>query len=761
MLRLEDSPEVETHGRQIADKIRNGQHLALPCDATTDSLVAATIRALGDAPVVVARVPRSLDQVARTVLELAQKVAPEARAEVDAALRLPTGGKNALGLLSKALTGVKVVVERADLLSGVSSQHHEVFDAVRETRRELSSWVLQRADLLTTSIDIAGEITAKYVTPWTEVTERSLFTPSVSRSGTAARAASMSGSRSRTLWSHSVSRSGTAAWSASTSGSRSGARPRYTPRSGWAEPPVRLTNGEPRDSKTPWRPGVALHAYELSLQLEALGVDGGAAPFAPSEEVLRGRVRSALPEGVAYLLDALAVHERPMALQTFYELPGFTTAAFERGASLALWRVRDGAVVAGAGWSSWCVQNLWPIEITAVRRVLADTFARIVHPEDPSSYRAGVEVLEAARHLTALGDIDRALRYSRYGSEMLVGYARELSALERYSDAAAIYGRLLNEGTLPKPLRGYVRHYYHFNRSHAHPELEPVTETARGYDEAIKDWPENAIFWSRAVRAWCLAGDRTRAMEQLESARRQVPDHADKGTRLIARTARRLAELGLHLDAVEVLGGYVPDTERAASDVAFLESALENGWEAKRIEVPGRGPIALHRIERFRILRVGDGWRFKAEHLGSSARRATPLEAAQDFVDVLERDTRRLVRALDRELDDEERERKETLLSRVDLIGSRLDALGSPTTWVCGTLQRDEAGALWLSAGREGERYEVPPSVPDVVVGDRLWLAEVQAGPSGVPIGPVLRVEALAHGDAAAVWAAWREKLAS
>jgi hypothetical protein len=694
MLRLVDSPVVEGEAEAIADALQRGIRVALRCDAASERIVAGAVRSLGDRAVV-AQVPAALDQVPRTVLELARATAPDAVVAIDAALRDPTGHTRAIDLLDRALRGQKVVVERVDRFA--ADYRDEVAAALQDSRRQLASWVLRRADLVSSPQPLSS---------W--------------------------GGQERVFVSD--------------------------------EAPVALRNGALRPPYAQWQDYARdARAYELALQLEALEVvEDGAVTRTHDANSLRARLVDLLPQGVAGLLKNLAVHGRPLREDMLPRLPGFEAGAVERGAALGLWRSRAGAVLVDPEWTVWCARWMPRAVTVETHRVLAETFAREVLPDDPSAHRAGLLVLEAHRHLLLAGEVDRALQYARHGAALVVGYARDLSLERRFADAATLYERLLSTGAaLPPRLRGYTRHYLHYNRAHARPELEPVIDTARGYEASLKDWPENAIFWSRTARSWFLAGEAARGRACLQNAMQAVPAHPDKAARLIARTAQRLAELGHPLDAIVVLDGYTPDTIRAEDDVARLAQRLEAGWDADRLEIPGATPLALHRRERFRVLKQAGGWRFLADRLGRSARCATPLDAAQDFVAKLADETRRLIRALDRELDDEERERKHLLLSMIDVIASGLDAPGAPTTWVYGVLERDPQGALWLvSGGNLAARYEVPDAVANsVVVGDHAWLAEVVAGPSGVPRGPVVRLETLPRRDRDAVWQAWRERL--
>lgn len=701
MLRLVDGQAVESEAETLATLLREGKRVALRCDRAMDQdqLLAATVRALnGD--VVVATVPASLDQVTRTALELASAVDPRDRERIDEALRDPSGIEEAFSRLDQALAGRTVILDRIENLA--PPQHDEVAEALYAERRALGRWIRRRADLMTVQLPPVGE------------------------SGVLVRSFVASDT-----------------------------------------PPTRLQNGAEQNSSARWEDCKDARTFELMLALEALGADaepegdtdllGGRSP-----DSLREALWNTLPEGVTALLKTLAVHGRPLALDVLRSLPEYLSETDELGRGLALWRVRADRAVVDPGWSDWCARQLSDTERMETHRLLAETFAREVSPEDPSARFAGLSVAEAHRHFLQLGEVERALHHARYGAELVVGRARDLSLDRRFEESAAIYDRLLSKPYPLSPrLRAYAKHYLHYNRAHARPELEPVVETARGYEDSLRDWKENAIFWSRAVRARYLAGDRTRARLCLLHAQQFVPDHRDKGTRLIARTARRLAEFGMLTDAIEVWGDYTPDTMRAQEDAEQLRRRLEAGWDTDRLELPQIEPLVFLHRERFRIIPHPGGWRFVAEQLGRSERCRTPLESAQNFVQKVRDEVKTLLRKLDRDLDEEARERKGVLLARVDVIESRLDARAAKTTWVYGKVERDEHDAIWLvSGGNVAARYAVPEELSaTLVVGDNAWLAEVETGPSGVPRGPVRALEKLPRQDPESVRRQWRERL--
>lgn len=94
--------------------------------------------------------------------------------------------------------------------------------------------------------------------------------------------------------------------------------------------------------------------------------------------------------------------------------------------------------------------------------------------------------------------------------------------------------------------------------------------------------------------------------------------------------------------------------------------------------------------------------------------------------------------------------------AEVDLLA--LDRLGPEFVWVLGDLERDEAG-LWLRSGGSFDvRFVVPEEMArDLVIADVPYFGLVTAGASGVPVGPVTRLEP-AYGSEKEVLAEWEQR---
>lgn len=671
MLRLVDGEALEAEAAAVADAVESRRPTALCVGPAADHprLVAAIVRRL-DSPLV-ATVPASLDQVSETVLELASGLEADDRRRVDQALRDAQRAPDTFGLVLDRLRDAAderpIVVDRIDRLS--IPARDSLRGALAPQVQQLARWITEHGMLVTS--------------------------PSVVH---------------RDRWQTRTVR-------------------------GSATPTVRLVNGGPRESTLSWDEGADAKLYGLALALEALeggpSANQGEGPSLGSlgDESLRDALWHALPEGVRALLQALAVHARPLPRSLCGRIEGFDPISFERGTELGLWTERAEQVVADDGWCGWFERVMPRLERARVHGVLARALQSAVDPGDGPEPLDGLALLGAQRHLLDLGQLDPALRYAKYGLELFVELARRRSEDGDFHGAAELYAQLLARADLSPRLRGYVRHYLHYNRAHERPPTEGFAHTAAGYEDAVRDWPENALFWSRTVRAWVLADDLGRARSCLHRATSAVPQHPQRDALLFARAARRLVELSRPFEALALLGDYTPanhESERARAEFDALCHALEHGWKARVIGLAGEEAIFLHRDVRCRVLRSDEGWQFVADELGSSRRYARAWDAIREVVNVVREEARSLCARSERELGSDERQRRTLLLSLVDLRASGLDQ-SVRVRWVLGTLRR-HGEALQLEAHDSAARFEVPAELAKTLtVDDDLVLAQVEA----------------------------------
>jgi hypothetical protein len=302
-----------------------------------------------------------------------------------------------------------------------------------------------------------------------------------------------------------------------------------------------------------------------------------------------------------------------------------------------------------------------------------------------------------------------------------------------------------------------VQHYVHFNRARA--ELESLADTERGYRSALDHWPDNALFWSRLVRTELYGGKTSQALQTLETARARVPAHDDKDAVLIARTVRGLLDRQHLVDAILVWGSHAPATSYERDVASSLERALASGWLARELAVPAVEPLVFFHPQRVKVTRSGAVWIAELTDLDTVARAASAREALMALIARVREDVTQLVAELTHTLDADTVARKQLLLGAIDIVSSHLDASSPPHVWVLGDVCQDEHGAYWLrTKGTRDLWFEIPADVArQTQLVDLPYLAEVVAGPSGVPRGPVIRMEA-GYGSSDALWERWRSR---
>lgn len=528
-------------------------------------------------------------------------------------------------------------------------------------------------------------------------------------------------------------------------------------------PPTVLHNGASYPRPDLWErfaPDVGV--YNAALAMLALQEQPRGEVIPPGWKI-RDHVSLRLPDHARELLFLLGVHSRPLSDQLLSILgnePGARSLLLDLGLCEQL----PTGIIVEPAWAEWCLGELGP-RIVDYHARLATAFAGLVQPEDRSADRAALAVLEAHRHYVALGDDERARRFARYSTALLVEEGKRRSLLHRFDDAARLYESVLylaESRALPVParLRGYVRHYVHFNRAKA--ERESLADTERGYREALVDWPENALFWSRLVRTQFYIGKAAAALATLEHARHAVPPHEDKEPVLIARTVRGLLHRssGHLVDAVCVWDNYVPTTRHAREVEISLQRALEAGWVTRELALPNVERLIFSRPQRIKMLHSAGVWIAELVDLRCVARGATAKRSLDQLLREVREETKALVAALTHTLDAETRLRKQILLGAIDVVASGLDAARPDHVWVVGDLTRVEDGTLWIrTRGSSDLWFEVPETIASSVVpSDMPHLVEVVAGPSGIPIGPVVKI-APARGTADEIWQAWRRRM--
>jgi tetratricopeptide (TPR) repeat protein len=526
-----------------------------------------------------------------------------------------------------------------------------------------------------------------------------------------------------------------------------------------ADPPVALMNGVAVDTAELWRRlGNDRAAFSLVLALLALGTDEGDVDGL-SEHETRSRIVELLPVPAARMLHLLAVHGRPLSLAHAGAMA--TPEALQLGYDMGLWSQVSDALVAEAGWSEFVEREMPRSARRALHLDLANAFMADFRPGDATESRAGLSVLEAHRHLVAAGEVEQAREYWRYGATLLIEAARERSLSKDYATAAAIYGQVVqavSEERLPVPqrLRAYARHYLHFNRAHG--KMEGFAATARGYREAIAEWPENALFWSRLVRVECIKGRLGAALGDLEEAQRLVEPHKQKQTVLIARTVRGLLDHGRLLDAILIWGSYQPDTPAAVDVADAVRAHLERGWRTARLVIEHDEPLVFVREVEVRVVRGGGRWSAELPSLRAFGEGASPAAALRDLIRRVRSEAERLLRAYTPDLSSADRFAKRLLLGLVDVTASRVDAPSQGSYWYFGTLERDDNGLLWLRTGGGRDLwFQIPEDLAQQLTVDDLPRLALVEAVDGVPTGPVVALEPAWRGSDEDLWEAWRK----
>lgn len=697
MSRLEPTQSRARLADKLAKDLQAGTRIAFRAD-DQGRIVADVLRRVPTA--VHVYVPAAADQSERVILALAEALGPAAMSEVDARLVAePEKAEPALRAVGDALGDRLVVVNGWDRL-GHAGIDRELGLALGARNHELRDWLSQHGHLF------------------------------VAKRG----------------------------------------RMPLEPRPESRDKPVELVNGAVRPT-TLWH---SLRrdpeAYELALAALAL-VGGGALDLvdyeadlcAMSADELRSEVVERLPSGTRRLLTRLALHGRPFPVSALPE--GVTDTGLSTGADLGLWHQVGDTLLVADGWMRWVQRFLAPEVRRNIHIELALGWARDVRPADPAAGHAALALLEAHRHFVAAGEWARAREFARYGAALLVDAARERSLAGDYTTAARTYELVVGMESsaqlkLPARLRAYARHYLHFNRAQEVPALEDPASTEDGYRAALRDWPENALFWSRLVRTVFYQDRPAAALALLSEASAAVPKHPAKETILVARTTRGLLRKDRPLEAALAWADHEPESPFEREVEEQLTRRLAGGWSTSHLALPDAEPLWFVRPVDVRVTCAGARW--TAELRGASiwAVGESPVAALRALVDQVRSEVAQLVATYTSDIPPNLRLRKQVLLGVIDVPASRLDAVHLESYWVYGTFERED-GKLWLrTGGARDVRYEVPEGLVGGAVDNWPHLARVKADPqTGAPSGPVLEVAPAFRGTDKDLWREWRGRL--
>ncbi|NUP07971.1 MAG: hypothetical protein HOW73_18145 [Polyangiaceae bacterium] len=293
------------------------------------------------------------------------------------------------------------------------------------------------------------------------------------------------------------------------------------------------------------------------------------------------------------LIALLWVHDRPVARTDLDQLQLVDRGTLETGLESNLIDERRGYLAPLDGLGSLRLLES-PGAARDRHQRWAEAYERAIWA---SNIDSAVAVLEAHRHYAAVPLPSDALRLARFGMPIVMEMAVEMSHSGRWREAADVYqslGAILDDAGLgpaaARRMRAYVTHYLHYNRYKSN--LEPLDETAKGYERALEQWPDNALFLSRQVRALIHDRREPEALERFEAAWGAVPSKAESCKYLLARTIRRLLERRFVVPAVALLSR-VPRGIPTEHERRILEMALERGWKTKRLWAPSLQPVEL------------------------------------------------------------------------------------------------------------------------------------------------------------------------
>lgn len=689
--RIQEREQVVVHG---------------PSGQGKSSLLRAVARQLGEKALVV-RLPTGPDQVERTILEIAKGAGTKWLLEVDQQLREDGHPERALATLERAVRERFVLlVDNIDHLG--ANVEREVLGVMEGHVEALKGWLNRHAALRTRE-----------------------FPPS----------------RREDAGSFEM-------------------RLPEAPRAPWS-----LRERPAHDLSTLWEASCHnLRRFQLALSNTLLtGDESWLRPEQLEKEDLYSAIWSNLSTTAQSIMVFVVVHGRPMsrqeltaALETPAEqgmtAPRSSPRALDFAAKVLLLDCCRDQVSAPDDWGDWCSRNLPPETISETHRRLAVAFSAGIRFEDPQLGIRALDIVEAHRHFTAADDLPRACDFARYGVAPLLAQARLLSSWRKFQEATVAYRSALRIHEQhwkhvddPVSLRSwaYAMHYLHYNSLRA--KQEKPEEAERGYEESVKAWPENGLFWSRLVLSRFQRGLHEHAMRTLDEARQAVPQHPEKELVLTLRIVERLLDRS-HVDAAVAVWGdrrAAAGHERALEVEERLLDALARGFQAHVLRARGQADLFFHRAVDVTITRAGREYACEVRDL-ATARGPSPEGALAAVMAKLRGEADELRRALTHTLAQEKINRKRLLLGRIDLVASRIVEAAGEHTWVLGWLERREEELVFV--GQDDEIYRLSPLFLHLPADDRLRFGKARVGPAGEAVGPIEELEEPFTGDPDALW---------
>ena len=309
-----------------------------------------------------------------------------------------------------------------------------------------------------------------------------------------------------------------------------------------------------------------------------------------------------------------------------------------------------------------------------------------------------LKVLDAHRLQLATGDIDGALTTARFHLGGLIDYARTQSIRGRFEEARRLYGgirRLIsaNPGLANRRVKSYVTEYYGYNGDRANTETPDMVQKL--YQEAVDDWPENALWHCRLIEATAAYGALQAARDALTNAYRVVPDHPRRDGTLRIRPAFHLRRRGASLFSLELVDELLAnqvDLEDvdpiAHHQLMKLQEELESkGVEIERLDSEdGRHVIFTGQVRLF--LHLSDSvWTAELRYPPARSHGDTPCDATRRLACEIADEVLRFVRTPTGRLGRHDVGRKGLYLGAVDLAASNLGIAFASSRWLLGRIE--------------------------------------------------------------------------
>ena len=352
----------------------------------------------------------------------------------------------------------------------------------------------------------------------------------------------------------------------------------------------------------------------------------------------------------------------------------------------------------------------------------------------------------------SLGDVGNAERTAALHVHGLVDLARRTSLNEHYPEAWGQYGgvlRMLQTGTFGtadragQRLLSYVRHYRSWNGSRA--GLLDDGACLDEYKEAIRGWPENALWHLRAIETLIRLGRLVDAREAVEHGYECVPVHPRRDELLRVRPAKTALHAGALLLSLELIEPVIDARADLFPEVADGRDALLGRWEQGlpfaeltfRLEgTDPEGRVVMFQPANVRVRRTAEGWVAQMPSLAMEGRAGSPSGAVEALARSLGSEARRLITTPTSDLSGKDVRQKGRLLSHVDALNSDVGLQHEQDRWIVG---RVEDGRL-IPTMRHLPPVEIPPALfPETTAG--LYFARVPVYRDGVPMGPAEEVK--------------------